>query len=63
MRDNRSGALLNTDVSAYKAYIQQRKHMTKLDQLAQDVDGLKSELGDIKMLLTQILQQNGTKNG
>jgi hypothetical protein len=55
-RDPGSNAVINTNVNAYKMYKQQREVARNTDHLAQDVESLKSELGEIKTLLTQLLQ-------
>lgn len=57
-RDPGSNAVINTNVNAYKMYKQQREGIKSTERLAQDVEDLKSELGEIKNLLKQVLQQN-----
>lgn len=55
-RDPGSNAVINTNINAYKMYKQQREGMKNTDRLTQDVEVLKSELGEIKNLLKQVLQ-------
>ena len=58
-RDLKSGAIVNTDDSARRAYLQQReaalKQRNATDQNAKDIEELKGEISDIKQMLTLIL--------
>ena len=55
VRDTESTALLNNDVVAFNAYKEQRAKSMQVDNVANEVDALKSELKDIKELLMQVV--------
>lgn len=55
IRDEKSNAVLNTDVSGLKAYRERRK---KNLQMVQDVENLKSDVSEIKNLLLQLIEKN-----
>jgi len=56
-RDENSGAIVNTDTSAYNEYckLRERKRKEKTE-----IDLLKNEISEIKSLLYQLLQKNGS---
>lgn len=60
VRDPSSTALLNIDNIGYKQYLEERERIKQVQLLAQDVSNLKSDIGDIKQLLQQIV--NGKTN-
>lgn len=62
MRDESNQALINTNVAAYKAFKQQRQQVTEFSKLQDDVHTLKSELGDIKQLLGQLIENVSINN-
>jgi len=51
-RDDRSGAIINCDNQGYSNYISQKKEREKLKL---EVQNLKSELSEIKLLLKEII--------
>jgi hypothetical protein len=55
LRQPGSQALVSNDSKSYQAYIQQRDRNTKINQLSQDIDTLKGELGEIKDLLVKLI--------
>ena len=55
-RDPGSNAVINTNVSAYALYKQQREGAKNTDRLSAEVETLKTELDEIKSLLKQVLQ-------
>mgnify|MGYP003704376993 FL=1 len=59
-RDLSSGAIINTDSSAREAYLKQRENILRTREATEkntkDIQELKGELGDIKQMLAQILQ-------
>ena len=61
VRHTGSSAILNIDVSSFNRYKEERARIYKLDNLAKDVQTLQQDLGDIKMLLQQLV--NGKTNG
>ena len=60
-RDSESTAIINKDKKAYAAYMQRKKSVEskniELDQMKEDIDNVKSELGDIKGLLSTLVQK------
>ena len=54
---NNPGAVINTDNSALKAYKSRKAKAKQADQTTQDVIQLKSEMADIKNMLSQILEK------
>jgi hypothetical protein len=63
VRDGHSKAIISTDVaglSAYKARKnKQREQAHQLRQFENDINTVKEEMQDIKLLLQQILQNQG----
>ena len=59
-RDMSSGAIINKDTSSRDAYLKQRENILKsreaTEKNTKDIQELKGELGDIKQMLAQILQ-------
>ena len=59
-RDLSSGAIINTDTSSREAYLKQRENILRAREATEkntkDIQELKGELGDIKQMLAQILQ-------
>ena len=56
-RDENSGAILNCDNLSYNQYVnslQNRQNQRK------EIDELKDEMGEIKKLLKQLLEKNGS---
>lgn len=51
-RDDKTGAIINCDQQGYVNYISQKKEREKLKN---DVQNLKSELSEIKLLLKEII--------
>ena len=51
-RDDNTGAIINCDQQGYVNYISQKKERGKLKN---DVQNLKSELSEIKLLLKEII--------
>ena len=60
-RDSQSTAIVNRDKKAYLAYMQRKKNAQKknneLDQMKEDLDNVKGELGEIKDLLSTLVQK------
>ena len=59
-RDMSSRAIINTDTSSREAYLKQRENILRAREATEkntkDIQELKGELGDIKQMLAQILQ-------
>lgn len=60
MRDDVSTSLINTNVTAYKSFKQQRQQNVELDNMKADVQSLHNELSSIKQLLGQLLKNVNT---
>ena len=60
-RDSDSTAIINRDKKAYIDYMKRKKiaesKNSELNQMKEDLDNVKSELGDIKGLLSTIVQK------
>jgi cell division protein FtsL len=60
VRDTTSLAIVNTNVSAYTDYVNRRNAIQDEKQLiaqqSQEINNLKSELSDIKQMLTKLLK-------
>jgi|DEB0MinimDraft_10_1074344.scaffolds.fasta_scaffold328505_2 hypothetical protein len=59
-RDTSSGALINTNKSAFLAYKQQRQKVTRLDCFEEELEYVRSEIAEVKYLLQKLV---GTTNG
>ena len=62
LRDENNHALINTNVSAYKQYINQRESQNKVRSLESEVDSLKDDISDIKQMLSILIKQNNKEN-
>ena len=58
IRDDLSGAIINTDDNHYKMILARREEKKKAAKLEQELDCLKCELSEIKDLLNQVLNRN-----
>ena len=60
-RDSDSTAIVNRDKKAYLAYMERKKiaegKNSELNQMKEDLDNVKNELGDIKGLLSTLVQK------
>ena len=60
-RDSESTAIINKDKKAYAAYMQRKKSVEnkniELDQMKEDLNIVKGELGEIKGLLSTLVQK------
>ena len=60
-RDSDSTAIINRDKKAYIDYMKRKKiaesKNSELNQMKEDLDNVKSELGDIKGLLSTLVQK------
>ena len=60
-RDSESTAIINRDKKAYLAYMQRKKDAEnkndELNKMKEDFDNVKSELGEIKGLLSTLVQK------
>ena len=60
-RDSESTAIINRDKKAYLAYMQRKKDAEnknlELNKMKEDLDNVKGELGEIKDLLSTLVQK------
>ncbi len=60
-RDSDSTAIVNRDKKAYLAYMERKRiaenKNLELNKMKEDLDNVKSELGDIKGLLSTLVQK------
>lgn len=57
IKDNETGAILNTSISALEAYKKQRSHLGKINTIEREVNHLKSDINEIKDLLRELLRK------
>jgi len=57
-RDVDTGAIINTDRSAFEKY---KRSRNKFRNFEQELDCMKDEISEIKFLLRQLIQSNGTQ--
>lgn len=62
LRDTANHALINTNVSAYKQYVQQRESQKKVMNIEGEVNSLKKDVTDIKEMLMILIKQNSKEN-
>jgi hypothetical protein len=56
-RDEKSGAIVNCDDLSYNQYV---NSLHNRENQKKEIDDLKNEISEIKSLLQQILNQNGS---
>lgn len=63
VRDGNSKAIISTDLVGLQAYKarknKEREHANQLRQFENDINSVKQEMQDIKLLLQEILQNQG----
>ena len=61
VRDTRTNAIVNTSTSEYKIYMERRKaresQADKLRDVCKEINTLKTELREIKSLITKVLEK------
>ena len=67
VRDTKTNAIINNDKKGHEQYLALKraksKEIDKVQTLEQDIQGLKSDLSDIKSMLGQLLdKKNGKTN-
>ena len=55
VRQADSKAIINTDTDEFNRYRAERARILQLDQVSQEVQQLQKDMGDIKMLLQQLV--------
>jgi hypothetical protein len=56
-RDERSGAIINCDSVAYNQYV---NSLNARDSQKREIDNIKGDISEIKCLLKQLLEKNGS---
>lgn len=56
-RDTETNALLNRDTSSLEVYKKMKKKNNEIYSLREEVDSMKSDINEIKTLLTQIVEK------
>jgi hypothetical protein len=56
-RDEQTGAIINHDTMAYNNYV---NSLHKRDSEKKEIDNIKNEISEIKSLLKQLLEKNGS---
>lgn len=59
-RDPSTHAVLNIDNAAYRHFQEERKRALEVQRVSKEVNELRSEIGEIKQLLQQLV--NGKRN-
>jgi len=57
VRDTKSNAILNTDLTALERYRASRKRQLEISQKVDEIDSLKEEISEIKGLLYELINQ------
>jgi len=58
VKDNNTGAILNTSTSALEAYKRQRDHLNKINTVEDRISRLEDGMSEIKDLLKELLGKN-----
>ena len=58
VKDNGSGAILNTSAVSLEAYKKQRDHLNKINTVEDRISSLENSMGEIKDLLKELLGKN-----
>ena len=56
-RDEQTGAIINRDTIAYDNYV---NSLHKRDSQKREIDNIKNDINEIKCLLKQLLEKNGS---
>jgi hypothetical protein len=64
MKDMNNGAVINTNIAAYKMHKLQRDSEQSSTSIKNEIESLKQEMSDIKKMLEILIQRdsNGTNN-
>lgn len=62
VRDSSSGAVINTNVTAYKIFKQQRGVAQQAALMEREIDSLKNEIGELKQLIGQLVNHVSSNN-
>jgi len=57
VRDTKSNAILNTDMTALEKYRAGRKRQMEIAEKIDEIDTLKEEISEIKIMLYELLNQ------
>ena len=59
IRDVKTQAVLNVDVSSLQAYKMKRRKQKQIDIAVQDINNMKQDINDLKTLMHRILDKIG----
>lgn len=57
LRDPKSKALINTNISALTEYKKRKQHFEKVCEIESEVSDLKNDIQEIKMILKQLVNR------
>lgn len=61
-RDRESGAIINTDRTAYERHLRQlesvKEEKTRIDKIENDVESIKSDISEIKSLIVSLVNKS-----
>lgn len=64
VRDTRSSAIINTNVTEYQLYMKRLKarqsDTTKIQDACREINSLKAEMYEIKSLIKELVNKNGS---
>lgn len=65
VRDSQNNCIINTNMTEYEEYLARKKsknnEISKIKKLESDVDSIKNDLDEIKILLRSLLNGNGSR--
>jgi hypothetical protein len=59
IRDTKTQAVLNVDISALQGYKLKRKKQKQMDIAVEDINNMKQDINDLKTLMQRILDKIG----
>lgn len=59
VRDMKTQAVLNTDITALEAYRRKRNKQQEIDEVLSDINNMKSDIDQIKSLMQRLLDKIG----
>jgi len=62
VRDTSTNGIINTDKNGYRSYVELRKaknkNLNRIDKIESDLNSLKNDINDIKILLLNLSKSN-----
>ena len=59
VKSTKNNSLINRDVAGLKEYKNKKETVNKMIQLSDEINNMKSDISEIKSLLTQLVNQAG----